>query len=457
MVRVHHTFDAVVIGAGTAGLSAFKEIRQHTDNAILVQEGPLGTTCARTACMPSKSLLHTAKLYEERKKFPSNGIHGSEHLHINFPEALKAVRRKRDHFVESTIEGMDSFKEFIVDGRAKFETPTKLRVDDKLFHTRATIIATGSRPVIPSLFKPYKEDVITSDDLFEMRDLPERIAVIGLGPVGMEMAQALSFMGVDVLAINRSESLGHIKDSKINATILRKLNETMEVWLDADYSVEPLDKGYRVCAGNRSKEVDAFFVATGRTPNLDDMGLKQLGVPMDSHGVPHYNARTMQVNGSPIFMAGDVTDERAVLHEASNEGRRAAIHAIYPDKEPTPRYPRLEIIFTEPSIALIGDTAYALRNNGVITGQADFSNQGRAVLEERNHGRIHIYADADDGLLRGAELMCPDGEHIAHFLSLALSRHLTVKHLLEAPFYHPTIEEGLKTACKDALKQLKAA
>jgi len=366
------------------------------------------------------------------------------------------VREKREYFVSNMEEETEARREVIMRGRAQYDSPTTIRVDGKLLHTKASIIATGSTPFIPMKYRDYEPHLITSENLFERKDLPPRIAVVGMGAIGMEMAQAFDMLEIDGTAIKRNRKVGVVNDPKINKTILEALAEDMKIWLDTDPDIKQTKEGLILHTKTKKTVVDAIFMAAGRKPNLGSLGLKRLGISLNGNGVPPFNRYTMQIPGHPIYIAGDATDERAILHEASDEGRRAAHHALNGDNGHSPRYPQMQIIFTKPVTAVVGDTEYAMRHDRTVTGEADFEHQGRATLEDKNYGKIRLFADEDGGYIRGAEIMAPAAEHLAHFLAQALTQHLTVKQLLKTPFYHPTLEEGLKTALTKAQKKVKA-
>lgn len=467
MARTYHVFDIVIVGAGTAGIAALREALKHTTNVVLVEKGDGGTTCARTGCMPSKALIHAARLYESRRRFASAGITGAEHLRPDISSILKEVRRKRDYYVNSVHEGLESIRHYIVQGEVKFESLTCLRVDGKLYHTRQTIIATGSMPFIPKAFADLpKKRIITSENLFEQKNLPQRIGFVGLGPLGLEMAQALAFLGHEIVAVHRGAQLGGISNPQINKDILQMLGKHMIVHTNADAAARMEGDHIVFSTGEREYEVDAVFLSAGRKPSLSGLGLRRLKVPLKDDGVPWYDPMTLQLPGLPVFLAGDVTDERAIMHEAALEGKIAAYNASRSlklrkeqgsDGHRYSRYVPLNIIFTEPNIASVGASWEGLQGRDIIRVETSFENQGRAVLEQCNEGRIQLFLDSEDTTLLGAELLAPHGEHLAHLLALAIQQRLTAREMLRMPFYHPTFEEAVRTALKRGVRQAATA
>jgi len=216
---------------------------------------------------------------------------------------------------------------------------------------------------------------------------------------------------------------------------------------------------YRDDAGqDRTAKVDFVIAATGRTPNVRGLSLENTSLRLDERGVPLFDRNTMQCGDSAIFIAGDAGDELPVLHEAADEGRIAGENAArYPDVRPAPRRTPLAIVFSDPQLAVVGTRFAGLEPGTFVTGAVSFEDQGRSRVMLRNVGLLHVYADIATGRLVGAEMIGPDAEHLAHLLSWAMAVDLTVERTLAMPFYHPVVEEGLRTALRDAAAQLRAA
>jgi dihydrolipoamide dehydrogenase len=162
----------------------------------------------------------------------------------------------------------------------------------------------------------------------------------------------------------------------------------------------------------------------------------------------------MQLTGLPIFIAGDAGAQSLILHEASDGGKIAGYNSVHPRARRFTRRAPIAITFSDPNLALVGKKFSELERGGYVTGEADFETQGRALIAGENCGLLHVYADADDGELLGAEMIGPAGEHLAHLMAWALQQRLTIFEMLGMPFYHPTMEEGLRTALRDAARKL---
>ena len=204
--------------------------------------------------------------------------------------------------------------------------------------------------------------------------------------------------------------------------------------------------------------VDYVIAATGRAPNVRGLGLEHTSLRLDALGVPLFDASTLQCGDSHIFIAGDVNNVLPLLHEAADEGRIAGENAArFPDVRPGLRRTPLAVVFSDPQLAMVGSRYADLDPQRIVVGEVSFENQGRSRVMLRNRGLLRVYADAVSGRFLGAEMIGPDAEHIAHLLAWALQSQLTIERMLEMPFYHPVVEEGLRTALRDASAKLAAA
>lgn len=446
--------DTIIIGAGTAGLAALREVRKRTDRYLIVNEGPWGTTCARVGCMPSKALIEAANAFHRRHTFDEFGLRGASALTADLPAVLQHVRALRDDFVAGATQATEALGSAQMSGRATLLGPRSVDIDGTVYATRSIIVATGSRPRVPDEWLAFGDRMLTTDTLFEQPDLGPRVAVIGMGPIGVELSQALARLGLEVAAFTTGHTLAGLSDPTLNAELAALLKQDMVLHMGAEAQLREVPGGIEVASGTNRVVVDQVIAAMGRVPNIEHLGLETLGVPLDARGLPTVDPQTQQIGDLPVFLAGDANTHAPLLHEAADEGHIAGLNALAPMPTRFRRRTSLSIVFADPNVAVVGPRVADMDPHNTITGTASYANQGRARTAQRNQGRLCVYADHASGRLLGAELCAPDGEHLAHLLALAVQQQLSVHDLLGMPFYHPTLEEGLRTALRDAARQL---
>lgn len=440
--------DVIIIGAGTSGLAALREVRKRTENFLIINDGPYGTTCARVGCMPSKVLIEAAHAFHARHDLEAFGVRGAEHLAVDRPAVLRRVRMLRDKFVDGVLMATADLGERNVAGRARLLDAETVEVAGQRFTARNIIIATGSRPVVPEKWRRFGESILTTDTLFEQDDLPQRMAVIGLGAIGCEMAQALARLGVQVTAFELLDRMAGLTDPQVNAKLAEVLEDDLIVQLGAEAHITADPGGLLVTGGDQEVEVDAVLAALGRRPNIQGLGLENLGVELDDRGMPPFDPQTMRIGELPVYFAGDVNGQAPLLHEAADEGYISALNATGETCCSYKRRTSLAIVFSDPQVAVLGHRFGDLDEKTTAVAEFDFRTQARARMAEQNRGLLRIYADKTEGRLLGAEMCVPQAEHLAHLLALAVDRELTVRDLLGMPFYHPTVEEGLRSALR---------
>ena len=448
--------DVIILGAGSAGLAALREVRKRTDHWRIVNDGPWGTTCARVGCMPSKMLIEAANAYHARRALHTFGIEGADALRVDLPAVLRRVRALRDDFVAGTLAATDA-GERAISGHARLLDAQRVEVNGQVHTARRIIIATGSRPIVPEDWLAFGDRILTTDTLFEQPTLGPRVAVIGLGPLGVEIAQALARLGVEVMAFATGKSVAGLSDPAINDALLARLKDEFIVNVGDKAELREVAGGIQVTNGSTTVVVDQVVAAMGRRPNLEHLGLDTLGVALDDKGRPPIDPCTLQVGDLPVFIAGDADGDRPLLHEAADEGHIAGLNALAPTPRGFARRTPLAITFSQPHAAVVGQRHADLPEGQWVGGTVDFARQGRARVAQCNHGRLNVYAEHGSGRLLGAELCAPAGEHMAHLLALAVEQRLTVHDLLRMPFYHPVLEEGLRTALRDAASRLPKA
>ncbi len=458
-------YDVAVIGAGTAGLAAHRAAVAAGARAVLIERGPGGTTCARVGCMPSKLLIAAGAAAHAARSTGPFGIRVSG-IRVDGPAVLERLRTERDRFVASVFEELDALPDNArVAGSARFVDPRILAVGDRTrIRFRAAVIATGSRPVVPEPLRGLGARVLTTDTLFEIPDLPDSLAILGAGPVGIEIAQAMARLGVAVTVIDAGDTVAGLSAPDLVRQAIAIFGAEMDLHLGARVTAATPDgEGVRLAWTDRDgreqvTRATRVLAAAGRSPNLEDLGLAAAGLRVGENGVPDFDCRSLVCAGAPILIAGDADAWRPVLHEASRQGaiagtNAAALAAGRAVEAPAP-WASLAMVFTHPQAAVIG-APYDPDADDRVVGEMDFTDQGRARIEGLNRGGIRIWADRD-GMLLGGEMLGPAVEHLAHLLIYVLAQGLTVRSLGEWPTYHPTVEEGLMSAMFDVKRKICA-
>ena len=454
--------DIAIIGAGTAGMSAYREARKTTDRLALIEGGPLGTTCARVGCMPSKLLIAAAEARHGLEKLPAFGIDPGE-ARVDGRAVMKRVRDERDRFVGSVEQAVGTFDQsHVFRTHARFADDHTLALDDgRRIRADRIVIATGSHPKILKQFAPAGDRIVTSDDVFYWDDLPHSVAVFGAGVIGIELGQALHRLGVRVRMFGKDCLVGPLTDPEVRRSAIRTISGEIPAALDAE-GVEIARDGEQVVirfeadGGRQEERFDYLLAATGRQPNLQGLELENTSLEIGEGGVPIYDALSTQCGDSAVFIAGDADNEVPLLHIASDDGRRAGQNAAsWPRVYRQPRRTPLTVVFSEPRIAMAGATCSELNENGAeyAVGAVSFEDQGRARVMLVNRGLLRLYGEHGTGRLLGVEMIAPAGEHLAHLLAWSIASRLTVDEMLGRPFYHPTLEEGVRTA----LRELRSA
>lgn len=466
--------DVAIIGAGSAGMVARRQaLTRGAERVVMIEGGPYGTTCARVGCMPSKLLIAAADVAHECRRAEQFGIEAGE-LRVDGEAVMARVRRERDRFAGSVINSVERIPdEQLLRGWARFEAPGVLLVEageggaSTRVEAKAVVIASGSTPNIPPPLRGLDEDrLLTSDTIFELPTLPRSLAVVGVGVIGLELGQALARLGVETRMFDIATRLPLLQSETMQAAGEAIFREELSLELGAQaLEAEAVEGGVKLRWTDRGGEAheavfEKLLAATGRRPQLARLQLDKAGVELDERGVPKsWDERTTQIAEHPIFLAGDITGTRPLLHEAAAEGRIAGINAArYPEVRAHVRYVPLGIMFSDPNVAVVGEVPEAsCEDSDWYCGEVDYSKQGRARVVGRDRGKVRIYARRRCGKLIGAEMIGPGVEHMAHLLAWAIEQGMTASRALEMPYYHPVFEEGLRTAIHQVARKLKMA
>jgi dihydrolipoamide dehydrogenase len=376
---------------------------------------------------------------------------------------MARVRGERDRFVGFVVEGVERIPAADrVAGKARLVDRHTVDVDGHTrISARAIVIATGSRPAIPAMLQAAGERLVVNDDVFSWETLPRSVAVFGPGVIGLELGQSLARLGVRVVVLGRGGRVGPLTDPVVREAFLESISA--ELYVDPDAHVKRVTRitdgveveYTRLDGAVRTESFDYVLAATGRRPNVDGLGLESL--ELDAAGVPRFDPATLRVGRTNLFIAGDASNFIPLLHEAADEGRIAGDNAArLPGVEPGKRRTPLAVVFTDPQIAIVGGGFEKLVPSSFEAGEVSFEDQGRSRVMRKNRGHLRVYAERATGLFLGAEMAGPAAEHIGHLLAWAAANRMTVASMLEMPFYHPVVEEGLRTALRDLDSKLRS-
>lgn len=461
-----------IIGAGTAGNSAYRQLKKQTDSLVIINEGFWTTTCATVGCMPSKLLIAAAERAYHAKHSDEFGI--TAQVQIDGKAVMQRVQKERNRFTGFIQDSVDSWDEnHKISGHAIIDANGLIQVNGECIQADHIIIATGAKAFIPNGWQQsLGERLLTSDTVFELPDLPKSLAVVGNGAIGLELSQAFSRLGVNVRLFNRTNNVASLQDEKVGRKALDCLSKELDMALQADIHSVSRDGNqvqidYTDANGDKQQFVcDYLLAATGRHSELAKLGIENLGVQLDDKGRPkQHNKLTGQIADLPVYVIGDANGYLPLLHVAATEGYMTSqqIKVQTNDNNQIDKKNAIAklttpigIIFSEPQIAQLGKSLKEIQDEGLeyVVGEVSFDNQGRSRVMGVNCGLLRLYVCKKSGCLLGASMVAPDAEYIAHLLTHAISHQITISDLLTMPFYHPTILEGLRTALRDAKSKL---
>lgn len=454
---VKENFDCIVIGGGTSGIGAAKQLQKNGYKVLIVEKDDFKTTCANVGCMPSKLLLSPAKdsyrIKNSRKKYIDSTI-----SKIDDEKIMSHLRSERDRFVGFVKESASEINNRII-GYANIinKNTIAVKIENKefIFNTKTIIIATGSYPIISKEFEDYKDKILTNENVFELKNLPKSILIVGAGVIGLELGSALSNLGVKTTIYSMDKSLFGL-DEEIKNSIIDSQTENYEkmIFNQTIKKVSFHNNLYKIEFNNNDiVEVESVLLSIGRIPNLESVGfknlfkeninLKEILKTIDKNNL---NIKDYDINN--VFIAGDANSIEPLLHTASDDSTRAANSVInYLDNKniENKRTKPLSIIFTIPyQISFGGEN-----KNYDYSVIFDWKTQGRSRVDGKNFGKLKLCFEKDS--LIGYENIGPDSEHIAHLLSWQIeSKNNKIDNLLSMPYYHPVIQEGLRTAFRMA-------
>ncbi len=446
-----YDYNAVVIGGGTAGLITANVIAQAKAKVALVERAKMGGDCLNTGCVPSKALISSAKFVKLTKRANEFGVRIDGEVSIDFPKMMDQVQGIIDFIapIDSreryTSLGCECFED-----SAKILSPHSVQIGERVVTTANIVVATGASPMIPPIAGLDAIDYLHSENLWELRELPKRLLVLGSGPIGCELAQAFARLGSQVSVVSQDAILLPREDRDVSDHITQSFNEDkVELLLGANITgFSQTDDGsimhYEVDGVSASLTFDKIIIAAGRKANTQNIGLEEVGVTLNADktiAVDPY----MRSNVSSIWACGDVAGPYQFTHMASHQAGYVAMNILArPFKRFAVDYSQVPwVTYTDPEVARVGynETEASAKTIDFDVSIFSFEHQDRAITERENAGFAKVLTKKKSDKIVGVTIVGPRaGELLAEF-NLAVKNGLGLKAILRTIHPYPTYAE----------------
>ena len=451
--------NLIVIGAGSAGLVTAYIAAAVKAKVTLIEKHRMGGDCLNTGCVPSKALIRSAKFLSHVSRAEEFGMRRTTSADFDFAEVMERVRR-----VVQTVEPNDSVERYtglgveVVEGTAKLASPWEVEVkrlngaSEKL-SARAIVIAAGARPFVPPIPGIDEVGYLTSDTVWELRELPRRLVVLGGGPIGCELTQAFARFGSQVTQVEMLPRLMLREDPEVSELIASRFRkEGIDVLLNHKAKAFTVDKGEKILiAEHEGREVripfDAVLVAVGRVANLKGYGLEEIGIATDRTIVTNEFLQTSYPN---IYACGDVAGPYQFTHTAAHQAWYAAVNALFdPFKKFRADYSVIPwATFVEPEVARVGLNETEAKEKGIAYEVSHYGidDLDRAIADGEAHGFVKVLTVPGKDRILGVTIV---GEHAGDLIAeyvLAMKHGIGLNKILGTIHIYPTLAEANKYA-----------
>ena len=426
-----YKYDVVIIGVGSGGMIAGEVAAKMGVKAALAERHRVGGDCLWTGCVPSKALLASAKAAHTMRHADKYGLAPAE---IE-PGTASVWRRIRDiqQEIAATDDNPDKYAELGVDllwGDAAFDGEHRIRVGERVLTSKYALVCTGSRPAAPALEGLAETGYLTSENIFELERAPRSLIIIGGGPIGVEMAQAMNRLGVKTTVLQRAGRILERDEPALSGILLEKLRgEGVDVQLSAELISAEREGGEKVVRGRVGGEdklwsAEEVLVAAGRTPNIDSLGLESVGIKTGPRGIVVDDK--LRTRAGWVYAAGDCAGRYLFTHSAAAEAVTALRNMFFPGSASAP-----EVVpwttFTDPELAHVGMTAGEARKklgrDNVRVFEWDLSHSDRARAEGATEGQIIAVTDAKFRIV-GTHILAPAAGEIISQFTLAVNKEM---------------------------------
>lgn len=436
-------YDLIVIGAGPGGYVAAERAGAKGKKAVLIEKEHLGGVCLNRGCIPSKTLLYSAKLFTQAQHSQAYGVH-VENPRFDLGQAMARKQKTIEALRRGVAFQMKRHHVEVVQGEARLIDRRTVQVNGALYQADNIIVATGSSPIQPPIPGANQAHVLTSDQILEINSLPESLVVIGGGVIGCEFASFFSSVGVKVSVIEMLPEILPMIDAEL-AGMLRK--SMKEVNFHIGCKVEAIgaeNVTYHKAGETHTLAAETVLMSIGRTPNVEGLGLEDVGVDFDRRGIKVNDK--LQTNIPGIYAIGDVNTKSMLAHAASRMGE-VAVNTMFGQPD-VMRYQAIPwVVYTMPEIAAVGMTETQAAAQGIRTKTASLpmSVNGRFLAEnEGKRGLCKVVVNAQTQALLGVHILGAAASEIIYGAAAMIEDEFRVQDIKEVIFPHPTVSEIFK-------------
>jgi mercury(II) reductase len=445
-------YNLVVIGAGTAGLITAAGAAGLGAKVALVERHLLGGDCLNVGCVPSKSIIRSSRVVADVRDASQHGLRNSNDTEVDFPAVMERMRRLRAKI--SYHDSARRFQDLGVDvflGEGRFSGPDTVEVDRKTLHFKKAVIATGSRPVVPPIEGLKEAGFLTNETVFSLTEQPPRLAVIGGGPIGCELAQAFRRLGSEVVLFHSASHILNREDEDA-AEILQQAFVRDGIRLVLGCKTKRVENGNRSkvvrveCQGKEEAiAVDEILVGAGRAPSVEGLNLEAAGVKYnDREGVIVNDY--LQTTNPQIYAAGDISLKHKFTHTADAAARIVIQNALFKGRKTWSALTIPWTTYTDPEIAHVGMYENEAREKGIAvdTFVRQFEEVDRAVADGEEEGFVKIHVKKGTDKILGATIVARHAGEMISEITLAIVGNLGLKTIANVIHPYPTQAEAIK-------------
>jgi dihydrolipoamide dehydrogenase len=447
-------YDLTIIGGGSGGLTAARLAASLGAHVLLIDKERLGGDCLNYGCVPSKSLIHVAKVVCQAKDAAKLGLTAAD-LAIDMAKITNSIQE----VIGRVAEGENVYTEGIIVkfGEVSFNSATELTLNGEKFSSRSSLIATGSRPLVPQIESLADIGYLTNEDVFNLKQLPASLVVIGGGPIGVELGQAFQRLGVNVTIIEGLDRILPREDPEVSATLAEVLrSEGINIVTNAIFVNARHDGNQKVVTAKQGEQLLNFsageiLLTLGRRPNIEGLHLEAAGVTFDSKGIK-VNEH-LQTSTPNIFAIGDVIGGYLFTHVAAYQAGVAVRNVLVPLGKKKVDYRVLPwCTFTDPEVARVGLTPDEAKNQYKQTRIVKFpvADIDRAQAESETTGFIKLVLAGKKEEIVGAHMVGAHAGELLGELALAMRHHLALNDILNTIHAYPTMSSGIQQTAFEA-------